>query len=139
MRLKIPKLLRQIGTVLVCLAVIYAVARSKSKEDFDDYLNELKAARGYKVPSKPMIDPSLQESIRLHTQTICADGTNKSEHVGNDCAKDLAKPYTYIPNLRFQNPFRATQLAVGQQCYFDKDCYSGNCYNFRCLPPYSTT
>lgn len=139
MRLTIPKYIRQIGTVLICLVVIYAVATSKAKEGFDDYLNRLKAARGYKVPSTPMIDPSLQESVRLHAQTICPDGTYRSEHVANDCTQDLAKPYSYIPNLRLQNAFRATQLAVGQQCYFDKDCYSRNCYNFRCLPPYSTS
>ena len=132
MRLKIPKLLRQIGTVLICLAVIYWVAQSK--EGFDDYLNQLKAARGYPVPSKPMVDKAMQESVRLYTQTICADGTQKSEHVAGDCTQDLVKPYFYIPDLRLQNPFRATELADGQQCYFNKDCYSGNCYNYRCLP-----
>ena len=132
MRFTVPKLLRQIGTVLICLIVIYAVAISK--EGFDDYLNDLKAARGYPVPSKPMVDKSLQESVRLHVQTTCPDGTQKSEHLGGDCAQDLVKPYMYIPNLRMINPFRATELADGQQCYFNKDCYSRNCYNYRCLP-----
>jgi len=132
MRLKIPKLLRQIGTVLICLAVIYGV--SSYKEGFDDYIDQLKAARGYPVPSKPMVDTSLQESVRLHVQTTCPDGTEKSEHVRGDCAQDLVKPYSYIPNLRLLNPFRATEFADGQQCYFNRDCYSGNCYNYRCLP-----
>ena len=132
MRLKIPKLLRQIGTVLICLIVIYWVAQSK--EGFDDYINELKAARGYPVPSKPMVDKAMQESIRLRVQTTCPDGTQKSEHVRGDCAQDLIKPYFYIPDLRMINPFRATELADGQQCYFNKDCYSRNCYNYRCLP-----
>jgi hypothetical protein len=132
MRVNISKRLRQIGTVLISLAVIYYV--SVSKEGFDDYINELKAARGYPVPSKPMIDRSIQQSAYLRAQTTCRDGTQKSEHVGGDCAQDLAKPYTYIPNLRLLNPFRTTQFAEGQQCYFNKDCYSGNCYNYRCLP-----
>jgi hypothetical protein len=132
MRLKIPKLLRQIGTVLICLAVIYAVARSK--EGFDDYIDQLKAARGYPVPSKPMVDTAMQESVRLRVQTTCPDGTEKSEHVRGDCAQDLVKPYIYIPDLRLLNPFRATELADGQQCYFNKDCYSRNCYNYRCVP-----
>jgi hypothetical protein len=135
MRLTIPKRVRQIGSVLISLIVIYWVATQKVKEGFDDYLDALKAARGYPVASKPTIDRSLQESVRLRAETICADGTDRSEHVGNDCTQDLAKPYTYIPNLRFQNPFRSTELADGQQCYFNRDCYSGNCYNFRCLPP----
>ena len=135
MRLKIPKLLRQIGTVLICLAVIYAVARSK--EGFDDYIDQLKAARGYPVPSKPMIDRSIQASAYLRSQTTCPDGTQKTEHVAGDCAQDLIKPYTYVPNLWFQNPFSNKEMAEGQQCYFNKDCYSGNCYNFRCLPPRS--
>ena len=133
MGFKISKLMRQIGSVLISLIVIYWVA--SSREGFDDYLNSLKAARGYPVPSKPMSDRSIQESTYLYSQTVCPDGTRKSEHVGNDCAQDLAKPYTYIPNLRLMNPFRATQLAEGQQCYFNKDCYSDNCYNYRCLPP----
>lgn len=119
--------------MLISLTVIYWVA--SSKEGFDDYLNALKAARGYPVPSKPMIDRSIQQSAYLYSQTICKDGTYKSEHVGNDCAQDLVKPYTYIPDLRLINPFRATELAEGQQCYFNNDCYSRNCYNFRCLPP----
>jgi hypothetical protein len=133
MALKIPKLIRQIGSVLISLIVIYWVA--SSKEGFDDYLDALKGARGYPVPSKPMIDTSLQESTYLHAQTICRDGTQISEHVAGDCAQDLIKPYSYIPDLRLQNPFRATELAEGQQCYFHTDCYSGNCYNYRCLPP----
>ena len=133
MRLKIPKLLRQIGTVLICFIVIYAVALSK--EGFDDYIDQLKAARGYPVPSRPMIDRSIQASAYLRAQTTCPDGTEKAEHVGGDCNQDLVKPYTYIPNLRMMNPFRATELADGQQCYFNKDCYSRNCYNYRCLPP----
>jgi hypothetical protein len=133
MRLTIPKQLRQIGTVLICLIVIYAVATSK--EGFDDYLNELKAARGYPVPSKPMIDRSIQQSSYLYAQTVCRDGTKTSEHVGGDCAQDLVKPYTYIPDLRLINPFSNKVMAEGQQCYFDKDCYSRNCYNYRCLPP----
>ena len=142
MRLTIPKRLRQIGSVLISLIVIYWVASSKaasssaagSTEGFDEYLDSLKAARGYPVASKPMIDRSLQESVRLHLETVCPDGTQASEHVRGDCAQDLVKPYTYIPNLQLQNPFRATQLAEGQQCYFNKDCYPGNCYNYRCLP-----
>ena len=132
MAFKIPKRIRQIGTVLISLIIIYCV--SSAKEGFDDYLNELKAARGYPVPSKPMIDRSIQQSAYLYAQNTCPDGTQKSEHVGRDCAQDLVKPYTYIPNLWLQNPFRATQMADGQQCYFNKDCYSGNCYNYRCLP-----
>lgn len=132
MRLKIPKLVRQIGSVLISLIVIFWVA--SSKEGFDDYLNTLKAARGYVVPSAPMIDRSLQESTYLYAKTVCRDGTQSSEHVDGDCTQELVKPYSYIPDLRFQNPFRATELADGQQCYFNKDCYSGNCYNFRCLP-----
>ena len=133
MAFKISKRMRQIGSVLISLIVIYWVA--SFKEGFNDYLNFLKAERGYPVPSKPMIDRSLQESVRLRVQTTCPDGTEKSEHVGNDCAQDLAKPYTYIPKLWFQNPFSNKQMAEGQQCYFNRDCYSGNCYNYRCLPP----
>jgi hypothetical protein len=135
MRLLLSKRLRQIGTVLICLAVIYWVASSKAKEGFDDYLTALKAARGYPVPSKPRIDRSLQESTRLRAETVCPDGTQRSEHVANDCAQDLVKPYTYIPKLWFQNPFSNKKMADGQQCYFNKDCYSENCYNYRCLPP----
>ena len=132
MAFKIPKYIRQIGTVLICLIIIYAVA--KSKEGFDDYLNELKAARGYPVPSKPMVEKSLQESIRLRVQTTCPDGTQKSEHINGDCTRDFVKPYTYIPKLWYQNPYSNKEMANGQQCYFDRDCYSGNCYNYRCLP-----
>ena len=133
MRLKIPKLLRQIGSVLISLIVIYWVA--SSKEGFDDYIDALKAARGYPVPSKPMVDKALMESVRMKAQTICADGTDKSEHVGGNCTQALAKPYMYVPNMWLQNPFSNKQMAEGQQCYFNKDCYSGNCYNYRCLPP----
>lgn len=136
MAFKIPKLMRQIGTVLICLIVIYYV--SSLKEGFDNYLDGLKAARGYPVPSKPMVDKALQESAYLHSKTTCPDGTDKSEHVRGNCALDLVKPYAYIPDLRLINPFRAREMADGQQCYFNRDCYSGNCYNYRCLPAYTT-
>ena len=135
MRLKIPKLIRQIGSVLISLIVIYAVA--SYKEGFDDYLDALKAERGYRVRSKPMVDTSIQESTYLRAQTTCPDGTEKSEHVAGDCKQDLVKPYTVIPNLWLQNPFSNKEMADGQQCYFNRDCYSRNCYNFRCLPPAS--
>ena len=135
MRLKIPKLIKQIGTVLLCFIIIYAAA--VYKEGFDDYLDTLKAMRGYFVPPPPKIDQAKKQSTYLANQTTCPDGTQKSEHVAGDCKQDLVKPYTVIPNMKLQNVFRATQVADGQQCYFDKDCHSGNCYNFRCLPPSS--
>ena len=132
MSIKIPKLLKQIGTVLICFVVIFWVANRK--EGFDDYIDWLKALRGYPVPSKPMVDNSMRESTYLNSRTMCPDGTYKSEHVRGDCNQDLVKPYIYVPNMRVQNAFRATELADGQQCYFNKDCYSGNCYNYRCVP-----
>jgi len=132
MRLKIPKLIRQIGSVLISLIVIFAVATYK--EGFDNYLDALKAARGYFVPPPPKVDQAKKQSTYLRNQTKCPDGTEKSEHVAGDCNQDLIKPYTVIPNMRLQNVFSNKQMADGQQCYFDKDCYSGNCYNYRCLP-----
>ena len=132
MAFKISKLMRQIGSVLISLIVIYCV--SSYKEGFDDYIDQLKAARGYPVPSKPMVDRSIMESTYLYSLTLCPDGTKKVEHVRGDCSQDLVKPYTYIPKLSLQNPFSNKVMAEGQQCYFDKDCYSGNCYNYRCLP-----
>jgi hypothetical protein len=134
MRLKIPKLIRQIGSVLISLIVIYAVATYK--EGFDDYTDALKAMRGYFVPPPPKIDQVKKQSTYLRNQTMCPDGTKKSEHIASDCNQDLVKPYTVIPNLGLQNVFSNKKMADGQQCYFDKDCYSGNCYNYRCLPAY---
>jgi hypothetical protein len=130
---KIPKLIRQIGTVLISLIVIYYVALTK--EGFDPYLTQLKQARGYPVAAAPRIDPSYKESTYLTARTVCPDGSEKSEHVNGDCKQDLVKPYTYVPKLWLQNPFSAKEMADGQQCYFNRDCYSRNCYNYRCLPP----
>jgi len=132
MAFTIPKYIRQIGTVLICLIVIYAVA--SHKEGFDDYINQLKAERGYPVPSRPMIDRSLQESVYLQTMTMCPDGTRKAEHIRGDCKQDFIRPYIAIPNFWYQNAYSNKEMADGQQCYFDKDCYSRNCYNYRCLP-----
>lgn len=88
----------------------------------DEYLNTLLRSNGYagtKDLGENKID--LTESTRIIQTYYCADGSLKADHLFNSCFYDIKSP----PLLH--NPYTTRELADGQKCLKDADCYSNRC------------
>lgn len=72
-------------------------------------------------------EPVKTSSALLSSTYYCPDGTVKSAHKYNNCRGELIFPATPI-----DNPFTTRELADGQRCIRDNDCYSKICSEGLC-------
>jgi hypothetical protein len=72
-------------------------------------------------------EPVKTSSALLSSTYYCPDGTVKSAHKYNNCRAELIFPATPI-----DNPFTTRELADGQRCTRDNDCYSKKCSDGLC-------
>ena len=72
-------------------------------------------------------EPVKTSSALLSSTYYCPDGTLKSEHTYNNCRGELLFPARPI-----DNPFTTRELADGQKCIRDNDCYSKVCSGGLC-------
>jgi hypothetical protein len=143
---------------IVILLITLSIGTLFIKEGYDDYLNKLLADRGYQLPAPRLPGSS---GYRLETQYICADGTNRLDHIDSDCSKPLrtttvnqasaAESCTIttsggetvdscktISNSLFCdtnnicNTVNTKELAAGQTCKYNNDCLSRSCINNIC-------
>lgn len=99
----------------------------------DEFLNSLLQMKGYagtKDPDENAKD--LTESARIIHTYYCADGSLKSDHLFNSCFYDIKSPWSVETHPLLYNPYTTRELADGQMCLKDDDCYSRRCVYSRC-------
>lgn len=74
----------------------------------------------------------LTESARIIHTYYCADGSLKSDHLFNSCFYDIKSPWSVETHPLLHNPYTTRELADGQACLKDGDCYSKRCVYSRC-------
>ena len=94
----------------------------------DEYLNTLLRSKGYAGTKDPAENKrDLTESARIIQTYYCADGSLKSDHLFNSCFYDIKSPWTIETHPLLHNPYTTRELADGQKCLNDADCYSNRC------------
>ena len=131
---------------LICIAVLANIDSSavegyldqmtemmNAQKRSDEYLNSLLQMKGYagtKGPDENARD--LTESARIIHTYYCADGSLKSDHLFNSCFYDIKSPWSVETHPLLHNPYTTRELADGQACLKDGDCYSKRCVYSRC-------
>jgi hypothetical protein len=94
----------------------------------DEYLNSLLQMKGYAGTKDPADNKrDLTESAKIIHTYYCADGSLKADHLFNSCFYDIKSPWTVETHPLLHNPYTTRQLADGQKCLKDADCYSNSC------------
>lgn len=114
----------------IILAAVILLRASRRREGYveqenSEYLNSLLQMNGYAGPSENKKD--LTESARIIHEYYCADGSLKADHLFNSCFYDIKSPWSVETHPLLHNPYTTRELADGQKCLKDADCYSNSC------------
>jgi len=112
--------------IIAAVGIIVILLFARVREGYDDYLDAMLKDRGYSGVRVAPANPKPSSALLTSTY-FCPDGTVKSTHKFNNCLNELAFPPTHI-----DNPYTTRELADGQVCVRDNDCYSKNCSGGLC-------
>jgi hypothetical protein len=113
--------MKHISIFSLCIVLLILIVPILNKEGYDEYLNYLLQSSGYAGVKRPVDTQDYRESARLSSELYCKDGSLKMDHILANCSLNLS------PTRAVKDVSGGRELAAGNPCKNDSQCYSRNC------------
>jgi hypothetical protein len=113
--------MKHISIFALCIVLLILIVPILNKEGYDEYLNYLLQSSGYAGVKRPVDTQDYRESARLSSELYCKDGSLKMDHILANCSLNLS------PTRAVKDVSGGRELAAGNPCKNDSQCYSRNC------------
>jgi hypothetical protein len=113
--------MKHISLFALCIVLLILIVPILNKEGYDEYLNYLLQSNGYAGVKRPVDTHDYRESARLSSELYCKDGSLKMDHILANCSLNLS------PTRAVKDVSGGRELAAGNPCKNDSQCYSRNC------------